>query len=167
MSAAPRVRLPHTRQHFQLWGAARVNPFTGMQLAERQRECSFAPLSLQKRASMGVSPSAHTEGFWEDHNRPSGWFPFTASWYPRRGRCCVGVSPFAGEISPKTGRTPGFDRETTAEIKCQCWRDGESREGEFAEGKVKDDKLGREIIKKEPSCWARLGADLRKMQRRV
>lgn len=110
----------HTRQHFQLWGAARVNPFTGMQLAERRRECSFAPLSLQKRASMGVSPSAHTEGFWEDHNRPSGWFPFTASWYLRSGRCCVGVSPCMGEISPNTGRTPGFDRETTAEIKCQC-----------------------------------------------
>lgn len=98
----------HTRQHFQLWGAARVNPFTGMQLAERQRERSFATLSLQKRASMGVSPSAHTEGFWEDHNRPSGWFPFTASWYPRSGRCRVGVSPCTGENFPERGSDAGF-----------------------------------------------------------
>lgn len=65
-----------------------------MQLAERQREGSVAPLSPQE--CMGVSPSAHTEAFWEDHNSAPGWFPFTASWYPRSGHA---VSRGTGEIS--------------------------------------------------------------------
>lgn len=86
----------HTSEHFQLWGAALVNPFTGMQLAEQQLERSFAPLSLQKRTSMGVSTSTRTEGFWEDHNRAPGGFPFTASWYPRSGPA---APHSAGEIS--------------------------------------------------------------------
>lgn len=84
----------HTSQHFQLWGAARVNPFTGMQLPEQQLERFFAPLSLQESASMGVSPSAHPEGFWEDHNRAPGWFPFTAS-----TRSGPAVSHGTGEVS--------------------------------------------------------------------
>lgn len=73
----------HTSRHFQLWGVACVNPLPGMQLAEHQRERSSAPLSLLECVRVGVSTLGSPEGFWEDHNRTPGWFPFTASWYPR------------------------------------------------------------------------------------
>lgn len=61
-SAASYVRTSHshtTSQHFQLRGVACVNPLTGMQLAEPQRERSPAPLSLQECVSVGASASVH------------------------------------------------------------------------------------------------------------
>lgn len=65
----------HTSQHFQLWGVACVNALPGMQLA-------LSTLTAGMRACGRVYLGA-PKGFWEDHNRTPGWFPFTASWYPR------------------------------------------------------------------------------------